>query len=787
MSNYDLGSIGWTVKTNGTAESISDLGRLHDKLLSAEASAAVFEKAFQRVALSVKSSGGKLSAETEKWLRVEKRRLDLMTGSASIAAKQAAEENKLTQALIKQREAAEALGTANARKAQSNINGVFGVGTSALNSGAGTSALVADYDRLLAKYDRMSSATTAYKTELADLQRAELNGIISKRQLAKAVDDLETEYRQFANGTANVTNRFVQFDRALQTSQKGARRFELGVQQAGYQIGDFAVQVQSGTNPLVAFSQQFAQMAGFFGPWGAAIGAGVAIITGIGAAFMRTSESSNIGKASLDQYGVAVKGLTEATKELVAEQERLRFGGDPELKAEAEIGKLETKIKSATMQLEALDNILESTLNGAEWEGALIDADLLDSQKQELEGQLSSLEAQLEVYRALQEAAEMLNGKNSSAKVIQDTLIAKKLEEFALYKAQVASQDMLNGLLQLSVDLGTGFSNINLSSGVAAAANSAAALARNLGVSLAVASKMMTLGYQTSQPVVFDPRDPRYDAGAAARASNFGFKPNSVSPFDPSRITSGISSGAGSSGGGSGGGGSNPIADLQKQIDLEKELTNKTEAQKKVISALGMEWKSYSPEVISGLETQIQKQLDLNKEIEEQQGLYDSVSSAMEDSFMSIITRTETVEEAFRSMAYNIIEELYKVLVVQRMVGSFDAASSTGSGLVGLLSGVFSGRASGGSVRAGQPYLVGEKGPELIVPKHSGTVVNSQQTGAMGGASSQTVVNEISVVGSDAAAVRREVAKMVPQIVEATKAAMMDSKRRGGQMASAFR
>jgi phage-related minor tail protein len=33
------------------------------------------------------------------------------------------------------------------------------------------------------------------------------------------------------------------------------------------------------------------------------------------------------------------------------------------------------------------------------------------------------------------------------------------------------------------------------------------------------------------------------------------------------------------------------------------------------------------------------------------------------------------------------------------------------------------GRAKGGPVRAGRPYLVGEEGPEIIVPKQSGMVV----------------------------------------------------------------
>jgi len=38
------------------------------------------------------------------------------------------------------------------------------------------------------------------------------------------------------------------------------------------------------------------------------------------------------------------------------------------------------------------------------------------------------------------------------------------------------------------------------------------------------------------------------------------------------------------------------------------------------------------------------------------------------------------------------------------------------------------GRASGGPINAGQPYLVGERGPELVVPNQSGTVLNTQNT-----------------------------------------------------------
>ena len=45
--------------------------------------------------------------------------------------------------------------------------------------------------------------------------------------------------------------------------------------------------------------------------------------------------------------------------------------------------------------------------------------------------------------------------------------------------------------------------------------------------------------------------------------------------------------------------------------------------------------------------------------------------------------------------------------------------------------GGFPGRAQGGPVASGQPYLVGERGPELFVPKLPGTII--PHTGMRGG------------------------------------------------------
>ena len=46
--------------------------------------------------------------------------------------------------------------------------------------------------------------------------------------------------------------------------------------------------------------------------------------------------------------------------------------------------------------------------------------------------------------------------------------------------------------------------------------------------------------------------------------------------------------------------------------------------------------------------------------------------------------------------------------------------------------------ADGGSANANTPYVVGERGPELFVPRSSGTVIPNHALGGMGGSTSVT-------------------------------------------------
>ena len=164
-----------------------------------------------------------------------------------------------------------------------------------------------------------------------------------------------------------------------------------------------------------------------------------------------------------------------------------------------------------------------------------------------------------------------------------------------------------------------------------------------------------------------------------------------------------------------------------------------------------------------------------------------TVEGSMESAFMSMIDGTASAEDAFKSMAAQIIKELYRVLVVQKLVNAI-------SGFIGGIGSaapsasprpVARPMASGGAVQAGQAYMTGEHGRELFVPKMNGRILSAAQTNNMasGGGDGVTVIQN-NTFGNGVS--RAEVNAMMPKMVEATKAAVVDAKLRGGSYGRSF-
>ena len=610
--------------------------------------------------------------------------------------------------------------------------------------------LAKDLNNVAAAEAKVSAAT---QKVMADYRRT--RDVMA--MLKKTTDDTSASFQRFSvRDLQQASKQMRGFEAALANTRRGMGQMGMATQQLGYQVGDFFVQIQSGTNFMVAFGQQATQLVGILPAFSKQLGMSVGsligissflgiaipIITAIGAAFMRTGEDASNASEGLDAYQKALEGVKSSIQSTQVELDKLTFGTEDPVMAAAlkALEQAEQELATARSSQRRIGNAIVPTSE-----------ELANLQQAVLNfTEMARLVRDLEARNAaLAEAQQMLNGHLSAAAGTQGRLADEKMRELQAAKDlevatinahqayaatrmeanQTAEQVALieSGMSQAAVDA-LRFAGVDLSSGISAAAREAAILAGNMGIALSQAISIKNM----RESEVYSGRggDPRDFMQGGSKSYSEGFR-----PFVADTARSG------------------GAARIKKETEAVKELT---EAEKQRLNIL------------------------------------QSIEGSLEDGFMSMVDGTKSVKSAFKSMAAEIIKELYRVLVVQRIVGSISGAIG---GFFGGSAPTTSprpmprpvGLAVGGSLMAGSSYLVGEHGPELVIPRHSGTVVNANQTAnAAGGSGGITVQNNISVTGSDAAMVRAEVAKMIPQITNATKAAVIDARLRGGQMKAAF-
>ncbi|HEX7075088.1 MAG TPA: phage tail length tape measure family protein [Hyphomicrobiaceae bacterium] len=107
-------------------------------------------------------------------------------------------------------------------------------------------------------------------------------------------------------------------DRQIGVAANTNRRFGSAIQQAGFQVGDFAVQIASGTNPLRAFVQQGTQLISMFGPWGAIIGAAGAVVGALAMSFLDLEGATDAATSAQERHNELMERAKQLTEELTA-------------------------------------------------------------------------------------------------------------------------------------------------------------------------------------------------------------------------------------------------------------------------------------------------------------------------------------------------------------------------------------------------------------------------------------------------------------------------------------
>ena len=187
------------------------------------------------------------------------------------------------------------------------------------------------------------------------------------------------------------------------------------------------------------------------------------------------------------------------------------------------------------------------------------------------------------------------------------------------------------------------------------------------------------------------------------------------------------------------------LGDLEKENELNRAiLAGKEEefliedAIKTKVEELGLTME----EINEGQLRRIRDGVIINKDLKEQaenakmvKDAFESLSVTIKDDIKNGIAGLIKGTATLGDMLNNIADKLINVGLNHILFGSvLGAAGGGGGGLLGLL-----GFANGGRPPVGRPSIVGEKGPELFVPRRSGTIIPNDKLG--GGGSTNINVN----------------------------------------------
>jgi len=616
-----------------------------------------------------------------------------------------------------------------------------------------------------------------------------------------AVDGLE-QVRRATQRTDQAVKRATGGMKGLQgsvsSSQVAFRKFAMGgAQQAGYQIGDFAVQVANGTSKMQAFGQQAPQLLQIFGPVGAVVGAAVAIFAAFAVVIQKTKDAAKDAEVEIISFGAAVgrlekintisiaenlseparvamseySGLLELMREVAQEQRTAALSKFAEEAAPA------AGIAELQKSLDEISRIRREIYDQGRRAGDPLYDQALKQQREII--------ADLTVERSTREIILSIQGKTRDEAARSLSAARDALEQSGLMTAELRAQlhafAEQNGLLEAAAAKAE-----DLTDAAEEGADATASAAKAAG------TLKEQMSFAASQARAFATAISAAPAGLQAMKNQTAIIQTEIGAIKAGYTEIGVSSAA-----------------YKKQRELELGVSKaKSKAEFIALATIinkdveAFEARERAKEQLAGLRTSFvdfgssggaavskvtQKiNKELSPEMERLKTIQDTVSSAFESGFMSMVDGTKSVKDAFKAMASDIIKELYRIFVVKKItgmisdfIGGFGSAAPTTS-LRPVARSFAGGGYTGNGARAGG--LDGKGGYMAMVhPKE--TVVDHTRGGGAGGI---TVVQNINVSTGVQQTVRTEIRTLMPQIAEAAKSAVADAKLRGGSYGRSF-
>ncbi|HCM7359283.1 TPA: tail protein (tape measure) [Klebsiella aerogenes] len=186
------------------------------------------------------------------------------------------------------------------RKLNTNVSGIARAMEEARSGTGGANS----------EFNRAESIIEALGNQLAVLDEAQENGARSAAVLAAQLRAGSKATDEEKQKIGELTGRLYDMKTGVESGVKSTGSWKSSMQQAGYQVQDFIIQVQGGQSALVAFAQQGSQLAGAFGPGGAIVGSIIALSSVLAGVLIT---SLNGGKNAMD----ALKDAAEAMDKVI--------------------------------------------------------------------------------------------------------------------------------------------------------------------------------------------------------------------------------------------------------------------------------------------------------------------------------------------------------------------------------------------------------------------------------------------------------------------------------------
>ena len=172
---------------------------------------------------------------------------------------------------------------------------------------------------------------------------------------------------------------------------------------------------------------------------------------------------------------------------------------------------------------------------------------------------------------------------------------------------------------------------------------------------------------------------------------------------------------------------------------------------------------------------------------DEMQQAIASSAATFSKEFVDSLLEGENALESFQNLAKNIVSQIISTFLQLAVVnnilnavfgaGTFDSMGMDGKITKATTAPKLSG---GGTIQKGTATVVGERGAEIFVPNTGGTIMNNMNSKGMGGGTTVVVNQSVNFATGVVPTVRAEVQKMMPQISEVTKGAVLEAAVRGG-------